>query len=107
MLRRSARASQELRRLAGNEMQVAASAIGIAPDALWRAVDDGHSISAIAAGEGVSPRDVVDAVVRDATATVERALATGTVARSRARTLRKRLPLWSEHFVLSTPAMLV
>jgi uncharacterized protein YidB (DUF937 family) len=95
-----------LGRLAGNELGVAASAIGISPADLRRAVDDGHTISAVAAGAGISSRRVVAAVVRDASATVDRAVAEGTVAPNEARVLRKRLPLWGERFVLSTPAML-
>jgi hypothetical protein len=103
---RTTRASQLLRSLARNEVDVAAIAIGMAPDELRRAVDDGHTISAVAAGAGISSRRVVAAVVRDATAKVDRAVAEGTVTPNRARTLHKRLPLWGEHFVLRTPAML-
>ena len=100
------RAAHVLRRLARNELEVAAAAIGVTPDELQRAVDDGHTISAVAADAGVPSRRVVDAVVRDAAAKVDRAVASGTVAPNRARTLHRRLPLWSERFVLSTPAML-
>ena len=95
-----------LRRIQGNELHVAATAIGISPDDLRRAVHDGHSISAVAADAGIPSRRVVAAVVRDASEEVERAVADGTVSPNRARTLHKRLPLWSERFVLSTPAML-
>src|SRR4051794_40257197 len=38
-----------LQRLASMELDVAATAIGVAPDVLRRAVDDGRSISALAA----------------------------------------------------------
>jgi hypothetical protein len=95
-----------LQRLQGNELTVAATAIGISPDDLRQAVDDGHTISALAADAGVPARRVVAAVVEDASATIERAVAEGTVPPNRARTLHKRLPLWGERFVLSTPAML-
>jgi hypothetical protein len=97
---------QMLGRLARNELDVAATAIGIAPDELRRAVDDGHSISAVAADAGISTQRVVDAVVRDASAKVDRAVAAGNVAPNRARVVRNRLPYWAEHFVLRTPAML-
>jgi hypothetical protein len=103
---RGRRSGQLLRRLARNELDVAATAIGIAPDELRRAVDDGRTISAVAADAGVPSRRVVDAVVRDASAKVERAVAAGNVAPNRARVVRHRLPHWAEHFVLSTPAML-
>jgi|SRR5215207_1884342 len=103
---RNAPPSQVLRRLARNELEVAATTIGVTPDELQRAVDDGRTISAVAADAGIPSRHVVDAVVRDASAEVDRAVAAGDVAPSRARTLHHRLPLWSEHFVLRTPAML-
>ena len=97
---------QMLRRLARNELAVAATAIGIAPDDLRRAVDDGHTISAVAADAGIPAQRVVDAVVRDASAKVDRAVEAGNVAPNRARVVRNRLPYWAERFVLSTPAML-
>jgi hypothetical protein len=95
-----------LQRLARNELDVAATAIGITPDELRRAVDDGRTISAMAADAGVPTGRVVDAVVRDATARVDRGVAAGNVAADRARTLQSRLPHWAERFVLSTPTML-
>ncbi|HEY3670704.1 MAG TPA: hypothetical protein VGN51_07210 [Acidimicrobiia bacterium] len=97
---------QLLQRLARNELDVAATAIGIAPDELRRAVDDGRTISAVAADAGIPSRRVVDAVVRDASAKVDRAVEAGNVAPNRARMVRNRLPHWAERFVLSTPAML-
>ena len=84
----------------------AATAIGITPDELRRAIDDGRTISSVAADAGVPTGRVVDAVVRDATAKVDRGVAAGNVAADRARTLQGRLPLWAERFVLNTPAML-
>jgi hypothetical protein len=107
--RRRGRASGSgpmLRRLARNELDVAATAIGIAPDDLRRAVDEGHSISAVAADAGIPTQRVVEAVVRDASAKVDRAVEAGNVAPNRARVVRNRLPHWAERFVLSTPAML-
>ncbi len=104
--RAGGRSGQLLQRLARNELDVAATAIGIAPDDLRRAVDDGRTISAVAAEAGIPSRRVVDAVVRDASAKVDRAVAAGNVAPNRARTVRNRLPHWAERFVLSTPAML-
>jgi hypothetical protein len=104
--RRDSQPGQMLRRLGRNELDVAATAIGIAPDELRRAVDDGRTISAVAADAGISSQRVVDAVVRDASAKVDHAVAVGNVAPNRARVVRNRLPHWAEHFVLSTPAML-
>ena len=104
--RGGARSGQLLQRLARNELEVAATAIGIAPDELRRAVGDGRTISAVAADAGVSSRQVVAAVVRDARAKVDHAVEAGNVAPNRARAVQHRIPHWAERFVLSTPAML-
>ncbi len=97
---------QMLQRLAGMELDVAATAIGVAPDVLRSAVNNGRSISAVAADAGVSSDRVVDAVVRDANAKVDRAVADGRMASDRASLLRTRLPNWAEKLVLQTPRML-
>jgi hypothetical protein len=97
---------QMLQRLAGMELDVAATAIGVAPDVLRRAVNDGSSIAAVAADAGVPSDRVVDAVVRDANTKVDRALADGRIAADRASLLRTRLPNWAEQLVLQTPTML-
>jgi len=104
--RSGGRSGPMLQRLARNELDVAATTIGIAPDDLRRAVDDGHTIAAVAADAGIPSREVVDAVLRDAGAKVDRAVAAGNVAPNRARMVHNRLPHWAEHFVRSTPAML-
>ena len=95
-----------LQRLASIELDVAATAIGVAPDVLRRAVDDGRSISALAADAGVPPDRVVDAVLRDANTKVDRAIADGRITPDRASTLRNRLPNWTEQLVRQTPTML-
>jgi|1186.fasta_scaffold386055_1 hypothetical protein len=100
------RRDEMLLRLSRNELDVAATAIGVPPDELRRAVDDGGTISAVAADAGIPTARVVDAIVRDASARVDRGVAAGNVAADRARTLQSRLPHWAERFVLSTPAML-
>jgi hypothetical protein len=97
---------QMLQRLARMELAVAATAIGVAPDVLRHAVDDGRSIAALAADAGVPSDRVVDAVVRDANTKVDRAVADGRIAPDRASMLRNRLPNWAEHLVVQTPTML-
>jgi hypothetical protein len=97
---------QMLQRLASMELDVAATAIGVAPDVLRRAVDDGRSIAAVAADAGVPTGPVVDAVVRDANTKVDRAVADGRIAPDRASMLRNRLPNWAEQLVAQTPTML-
>jgi hypothetical protein len=95
-----------LQRLGSMELDVAATAIGVAPDVLRRAVDDGRSISALAADAGVPSDRVVDAVVRDANTKVDRAVADGRIAPDRASMLRSRLPNWAAQLVVQTPTML-
>ena len=97
---------QMMQRLARNELDVAATAIGIRPGELRRAVEDGRSISAVAADAGGSLQRVVHAVVRDASAKVDRAVADGNVARNRTRIVPNRLPGLGGALVLRTPAML-
>ena len=97
---------QMLQQLAGMELNVAATTLGVAPDALRRAVDGGRSISALAADAGVSSDRVVDAVVRDANMKVDQAVADGRIAPDRASMLRTRLPNWAEQLVVQTPKML-
>ena len=97
---------QMLQRLAGMELDVAATAIGVAPDVLRSAVNDGRSIAALAADAGVPSDRVVDAVVRDANTKVDRAVADGRIASDRASMLRTRLPNWAEQLVVQTPTML-
>ena len=97
---------QMLQRLARMELDVAATAIGVAPDVLRRAVDDGRSIAALAVDAGVPSDRVVDAVVGDANAKVDLAVADGRIAPDRASMLRNRLPNWAEQLVMQTPTML-
>ena len=104
--RRGGGGRQMLQRLASMELDVAATAIGVAPAVLRRAVDDGRSISALAADAGVPSDRVVDAVVRDANTKVDAAVGDGRIAPDRASMLRNRLPNWAEQLVLQTPMML-
>ena len=97
---------QMLQRLASMELDVAATTIGVAPDVLRRAVDDGRSISTLAADAGVPSDHVIDTVVRDANTKVDRAVADSRIAPDRASMLRNRLPNWAERLVLQTPTML-
>ena len=104
--RAGGRSGQMLQRLARNELDVAARRSASRPTSCGARVDDGRTISAVAADAGIPSRRVVDAVVRDASAKVDRAVDAGNVAPNRARVVRNRLPHWAERFVLSTPAML-
>ena len=95
-----------LQRLASMELDVAATAIGVEPEVLRHAVDDGRSIATLAADAGVPSDHVVDAVVRDANTKVDRAVADGRIAPDRGSMLRSRLPNWAAQLVVQTPTML-
>ena len=97
---------QMLQRLASMELDVAATAIGVAPEVLRHAVDDGRSIATLAADAGVPSDHVVDAVVRDANTKVDRAVADGRIAPDRGSLLRSRLPNWAALLVVQIPTML-
>jgi hypothetical protein len=92
-----------LKRLARQELDVAATAIGISSDELGREVQHGRTISAVAADAGIPSRRIIDAVMRDATARIERGVSAGWVPVERGRMLQSRLPDWAEKFVLTTP----
>jgi hypothetical protein len=96
----------ELRaRLARAELAVAAAAIGVGTDELRHAVDDGRTIAAAASDAGVPPDRVIAAVVRDATARIDGALADGNLAPRAAERLRAALPRWATRFVTHTPPL--
>jgi hypothetical protein len=97
---------QMLQRLAGMELDVAATAIGVAPDVLRSAVNNGRSIAELAADAGVPSDRVVDAILRDANTKVDQAVANGRMAADRASLLRSRLPNWARQLVAQTPRML-
>jgi hypothetical protein len=94
-----------MQRLARGELVVAASAIGVTPDVLRRAVDDGRTIASVAHEAGVSPQTVIDAVARDATSRVDGAVAAGNLAPNRAQRMRGRIPQFAERLVKTTPSI--
>src|SRR4051794_41802729 len=81
-----------LRLLAPDELDVAATEIGIAPDDLQRAVAEGHTISAVAAGAGIPTQRVAEAGGRDARAQGDRAGEAGNVRPNRWPVAVKLLP---------------
>lgn len=91
-----------MQRLARGELEVAATTIGVESDELRRNVADGRSIAAVATAAGVPTEQVVDAVMRDAAAKIDRAVSAGNLAPDRAEMLRGRLPRWANRFVAGT-----
>jgi hypothetical protein len=61
----------------GKHLEVAAQAIGIEVDALREALGNGQTIAEVAQATGVEAKAVVDALVADATARLDEAVANG------------------------------
>ena len=96
-----------LQRLARNEVDVAATAIGIPPEELRRAVDEGHTISAVAANAGIVAPGHRRSGAGRMRVSGHRGVAAGNVASDRAKGSAASPPARAERFVLSTPVMVV
>jgi hypothetical protein len=81
------------------EYRVAAGVIGLGPSAARRAFEGGRSLAELAAGAGVPIERVVDAIVRDASAQIDSAVAEGRVAQQRAQEAKAHLPVWAGRLV--------
>jgi hypothetical protein len=86
-------------RLTQRELTVAATTIGMNPDDLRRAVDQGQSIAQLAAARGVPAPKVVDAIVADASAMLDLAVGRGRVSAARQGQAKARLPQWADDMV--------
>jgi hypothetical protein len=81
-----------LRELAREEFKLAAETIGIPAKDLRQDVKGGQSISEVAEAHGVSTQTVVDAVVGDLSAKLDKAVADGKITQERADGIEERLP---------------
>jgi hypothetical protein len=88
-----------LRGLMRSEFVVAAGVIGMDLTQARNAYRGGSSIAEIAAGRGVPADRVVSAIVTDAGAKIDRAVAEGTMDRRLAYRLKGRLPVVANRFV--------
>ncbi len=88
-----------LRRLARPEFAVAATVMGWGPGQVKEAFDQGRSLAEMATESGVAVHRVVDAIVGDASARINRALADGRVTPEQARDATTRLPTWAGRLV--------
>jgi len=92
-------ALQLLRSLVRGAFEAAARAVGIEPDELRRELERGRSIAQVAEATGVAVDDVVDAVIRYASARIDALVAEGAVTRETASQAKERLPLWAARVV--------
>jgi hypothetical protein len=88
-----------LRSLARGQFEVAAGAIGTSPSEVRIDFANGRSIAEIAAAHGVPVGRVVDAVVADAAAKLDRAVAEGRTSPTAAERFKARLPRWATRLV--------
>ncbi len=84
-----------LRELARPEFAVAARVIGLAPNDMRRAFNEGRSIAELAARAGVPLESVVSAMVADATETIDRRVAAGEMSEQQGQSVKARIPVWA------------
>ncbi len=88
-----------LQSLAHGQFEVAADAIGVPSSELRIEFANGRSIAEVANAKGVPVETVVAAVVADASAKVDRAVADGQAPRAAADRVKHRLPQWATRMV--------
>jgi hypothetical protein len=81
-----------LRKLRQHELGVAASTIGVSPSELRTDVKNGQSISDVATAKGVPVDDVVNAIVKDVDARIDKAVTNGKLTQAQATTIEGKLP---------------
>ncbi|MBI2711059.1 MAG: hypothetical protein HYX34_15420 [Actinobacteria bacterium] len=90
--RQQGRGRRFLRRHGKQVVDVAATAIGVAPADLKAALKAGKSIADVASAKGVDPQKAVDALSAAGKAKVEEAVTAGKLTRDRAARIEQRLP---------------
>src|SRR5207244_12732209 len=88
-----------LHSLARGQFEVAAGAIGISPSDVRVEFANGRSIAEIAGAHAVPVERVVAAIVADASAKLDRAVAAGRTTRGAAERFKTRLPRWANRLV--------
>jgi hypothetical protein len=91
-----------LRGLRPRAVTLAATTIGIEPAELRRDFAGGRSIAEIATAAGVAPERAASAVIADATAMLDRAVADGTAPPQAVSQAKARLPVWTTRLIHAT-----
>ena len=79
---------------------MAGTVLGWGPGQVRAAFDQGRSLAEMATQEGVPLQRVVDAVVADASARIDKGMADGTITPEQAgRDATSRLPVWAGRLV--------
>ena len=88
-----------LRGFARSEFIVAAGIISLGPAQVRRSFDEGRSLAELATVAGVPVERMVDAVVRDTSAKLDREVAEGKLTQAQAHQVEARLPSWANGLV--------
>jgi hypothetical protein len=101
---RSSAAGPAFERLTPGGIEAAARTIGMSGADLRAQLADGQSIADLASARGITPDQVVQAVVADASARIDQAVAAGRLPSRRAAWARSNLPGWANGLVHGDPA---
>jgi len=85
--------------MARDEFLVAAGVIGISGAQLRQDFNRGMSIAEMATSAGVALGPIIDAIVSDASARIDQAVAQGSVARAEGDSAKSKLRTWAERLV--------
>ncbi len=91
-----------LRGLAHNAFEIAGGVVGVNPVELRRGFQQGRSIAEAAAARGVPVDAVIRAVVDDASASLDRAVAEGSASPQTVAQARARLQTWAARLIYGT-----
>jgi hypothetical protein len=88
-----------LRSMARDEFLVAAGAMGMSGTQLRQDFKGGMSIAEMASSAGVALEPIIDAIVNDASARIDRAVAQGSVEQDDGNSAKSKLRPWAERLV--------
>jgi len=88
-----------LRSMARDEFLVAAGAMGMSGAQLRQDFNGGMSIAEMASSAGVALEPIIDAIVNDASARIDRAVAHGSVEQDESNSAKSKLRPWAERLV--------
>jgi hypothetical protein len=88
-----------LRSMARDEFLVASGAMGMSGAQLRQDFNSGMSIAEMAARAGVALEPIIDAIVNDGSARIDRAVAQGSVEQDEGNSAKSKLRPWAKRLV--------
>jgi len=88
-----------LRSMARDEFLVASGAMGMSGAQLRQDFNSGMSIAEMAARAGVALEPIIDAIVNDGSARIDRAVAQGSVEQDEGNSAKSKLRPWAERLI--------